>query len=70
MSRIAQAIIERGHGMIACGDGLGVMVAPAEHIKSCPPGWVFVDSETATVGIVDEAIQAASSGRKNWPSKE
>jgi len=54
--------------MIACGGHLGVMVAPRSAVQKCPAGWVFVESETATAELVDEAIQAANSGRSSWPA--
>lgn len=51
-----QMILERGGGMITCGNHLGVMVSPQVNAKNCPPGWCFVDTETATVEIIAEAV--------------
>jgi len=55
-------------GQVNCGGHLGVFVALEKHINRCPPGWIFVPLETATVDTVKEAIVAAKRGRKDWPT--
>ena len=63
-----QTIIDRGGGMISCGDHLGVYVGIAE--LACPPGWVFVNIEDATVEGISKAVEYQKKGRKTWPGKK
>ena len=67
---LAQFVAARGYGMIACGEHLGVFVAPVAHIRRCPAGWVFMPSEEATAERVQEAIDVATAGRSVWPEAE
>jgi len=69
-SAIAERAVEAGHAMIACSGCLGVFVAARSLAAKCPGGWVFVESETATPELVDEAIKHAMSGRATWPSPD
>ena len=63
-------IIDRGGGMITCGEHLGVMIAPPSSVKGCPPGWVFIDISEATVELVQEAVALARRGRAAWPEPD
>ena len=63
-----QSLINRGGGMITCGDHLGVYVGTS--MSACPPGWVFIDTSIATVEVIAEAVEHQKVGRKIWPKKE
>lgn len=52
-----QTLLDRGGGMICCGDYLGVMIGTNPF--ACPHGWVFIDIRGATV----ESIRNAKRGR-------
>jgi len=67
LARYYKGIISRGGGIITCRDHLGVFVAKAENAKRCPPGWVFVDVDAATIEIIEEAVDCVKAGRKEWP---
>lgn len=60
--------LARNGGLATCGNHLGVMVGPEP--ARCPAGWVFVPQAEATPEIVQEALNTASRGRKDWPEKD
>lgn len=68
-----QSILERGGGMITCGDHLGIFVSPSENIRACPPGWCFVPMEIATPELINAAHEHMTSGngrRSKWPKNQ
>ena len=62
-----QTLIDRGGGMISCGDNLGVFIGIAE--LACPPGWIFINAEDATVEGISEAVEHLKKGRKTGPER-
>jgi len=69
VSGYAKMLAVRG-GIANCGGHLGVFVSPRENAQRCPPGWTFVELETATPEIVQEAIDNCKNGRAGWPDQE
>ena len=65
-----EMILERGFGIINCGEHLGVFVSPRENISNTPPGWVFLATEDLDEKTLEMALEKAYSGRKNWPLGE
>lgn len=71
------SIIERGGGIIALPQGLGVFVSAVTAIKHAPPGWLFVDIADLTNGRdleqaaarLGELVNEVRDGRKGWPKK-
>ncbi len=59
--------LAKNGGLATTGNHLGVMVAPRNKARNCPPGWVFVPMETATPEIVREALDVSRKGRSDWP---
>lgn len=70
MSDYTRMIIDRGGGIVTCGECLGVFVSHPDNIKQTPAGWTFVDVTTATEARLDEAIANCKQGRATWPEKE
>lgn len=64
-----EMIIERGGGLITCGNSLGVMVAPAEAAVNCPAGWGFVplEGKDVTLERIAAMVEHVSRGRADWP---
>lgn len=65
-----KSIQDRGGALISTTGGLGVFVSPERNMAGCPPGWVFVDLDTADFHVFDMAMEAAKRGRLDWPLKE
>jgi len=59
-------IIARGGGIITCGQGRGVFVTPACNAARCPAGWGFVPIEEATVGLIQQTVQAT----RDWKASQ
>lgn len=74
-----QSVIDRGGGMITCGQGLGVFVAPCQtaaevdalgYDKRCPKGWTLIAHGEATLERLLAVYEQAKQGRKAWPKME
>ena len=60
-------VVTKNGGMINCGSHMGVFVGT--DMNGTPPGWVFIDLETATIPLVQQAVIHAKKGRDSWPKK-
>lgn len=65
-----QSIIDRGGGIVTCGEHLGVFIATADCAAKTPPGWAFVDVATATEPHLREVVEQVTLGRRVWPERE
>lgn len=65
-------IIDRGGGIITCGEHLGVYVAEAtpENVARCPPGWIFVNVKEVTPEQLAKYADIAYRGRRAWPEPD
>lgn len=67
------SVLNRGGGLITCGDHLGIMVSPQENIRGCPPGWCFIPMEEATLALLNMAYEHMTNGngrRPKWPKNQ
>lgn len=55
--------------MTATRDKTGLMIAPLACLEGCPPGWVFIAQEEATVEAIVDALDWLDKGRQVWPKK-
>jgi len=67
---LVKHVFRAGGGVMPCGDGLGVFASTRANVSRCPPGWIFVDMETATLDTLQEAVTTAKEGRAGWPKQD
>lgn len=70
MSDILETHINRGGGVIAGPQGLGILVGSDP--TQCPKGWIFVDVDSAKMWTPQqrrECLDRLKAGRNRWPEK-
>lgn len=67
---LVKMVFKTGGGVIPCGEHLGVFASTQANVSRCPPGWVFVNMETATLDTLQEAVNVAKKGRASWPKQD
>ena len=58
--------------MINTGEHLGIIIAPLAEFeeakfRNVPIGWIAIPLEDLTEKLFEEAMNASSRGRKDWP---
>lgn len=63
--RFALSLLARGSSMTCTTGRLGLMIGTDQ--EGCPPGWIFIRQEDATVDMILDALEMLDHGRTRWP---